>query len=112
MIGLLVVSVGGPKTSLVLLLFLVIASAPPRLSLGVVYAATLSSVGVYLAVLAWYVFVQVGSVVYYSDPDKRIPRSSQVIFVLTLLTAGFLAGQGVRQARRLVRSVFNPNQAR
>jgi hypothetical protein len=105
MIGLLVGSVGGPKSSLVLLFFLVIASAPPRMSLGAVYTATLGSLGVYLALLTYYVYFQVGSNMYYSDPARRIPRSSQIIFVLALLTAGFLAGQAVRQARRLVRFV-------
>jgi len=113
MIGLLVAWVGGPKSPLVLLLFVVIASAPPRMSLGAVYATTLGSLGVYLAVLIWYVFFQVGSAVYYADPERRIPRSSQIILVLALLTAGFLAGQTVRQARRLVRFVCSSgNQTR
>ena len=93
MIGLLLPWVGGPKSTLVLLLFLVIASTPPRMSLGAVYLATLGSLAVYLAVLAWYVYAQVGAAVYYADPAQRIPRSSQMIFVLALLTAGFLAGR-------------------
>lgn len=102
MIGLLVVGVGGPKSALILLLFLVVASTPPRMALGTVYLATLGGVADYLAVLSYYVFVQVGATQYYSNPEQRIPRSSQVIFVLALLAAGLLAGQAVRQTRRLV----------
>jgi len=112
MTGVLVATVGGPKSTLILLLFLVIASAPPRMSLGAVYTATLGSLLVYLALLIYNVFVHGGFQSYYEDPD-RIPRSTQIIVVLALLTAGFLAGQAVRQARRLVQFLSStPNQAR
>ena len=63
---------GGPKaTPLVLLYLLVVAAAPPRLSLRLVWLATLAAVAGYLVALGHYVFVRVGTAVYYSDPAVR-----------------------------------------
>jgi hypothetical protein len=92
---------GGPKSPLVLLYLLVIAAAPLRLSLRVVYVATAAAVLGYLIALGHYVFVRVGASAYYADPALRIPRPQEVVTVLALLTAGLLAGQAVRQAHRL-----------
>jgi hypothetical protein len=92
---------GGPKSPLVALYLLVVASAPLRLSLRVVYAATAAAVLGYLAALGHYVFVRVGVTAYYADPAVRVSRPQEVVLVLVLLTAGLLAGQAVRQARRL-----------
>ena len=101
----LVVLAGGPQSPLVILYFLVIAAAPLRLSLRLVYAATGLAVAGYLFLLGHYVFYQVGPERYYSHPELRIPRTQEAIFLLGLLTSGVLAGQVVRQARRLARSV-------
>jgi hypothetical protein len=103
LLTLLLAEAGGVKSPLVVLYFLVIAAAPLRLSLPLVYAATLGSIACYLVLLGAYAWFQVGWEEYYSNPLVRVPRTQQVIFVLALGTAGFLAGQTVRQARRLVR---------
>jgi hypothetical protein len=91
----------GPRTPLVLLLFLVIASAPMRLSLPAVYVATACAIAGYLFLLGHYAWYVVGFKVYYATPELRIPRSTEIITALSLLVAGLMAGQTVRQARRL-----------
>jgi hypothetical protein len=101
--ALLIVPGNGPKSPLVVLYFLVIVSAGLRLSLPLVYTATLGSVAAYLIVLGTYVFGQIGAVRYYAaDSIYRVPRTQEVICLLALGGAGLLTGQLVRQARRLV----------
>jgi len=102
MITLLCTIAGGPQTPLVLLYFLAIGTAPLRLSLPLVYVTTLASIVGYLSVLAWYAWHVVGFHTYYATPSLRIPRSQEIITVLSLGVAGLLAGQMVRQARRMV----------
>lgn len=92
---------GGPRSPLVVLLFLVIAMSPLRLSLRLVYATTIGAGLAYLALLAFYAWVQIGYEKYYATPELRIPRDEQAIYLLALLVAGLLAGQAVRQARRI-----------
>jgi hypothetical protein len=100
---LLILTQGGPKSPLVVLYFLIIAAAPLRMSLPLVYATTLGAMLAYLLLLGDYVFVVVGAERYYAaDFTERIPRTQEVIFLLGLAVAGLLAGQMVRQARRLV----------
>jgi hypothetical protein len=84
------------KSWLAALYLLVIATAPLRLSLPLVYTATLGSMAAYLYFL--------GYVKYWLhlDDTQRLSRPNQVIFLLSLGAAGLLAGQMVRQARRLV----------
>ena len=93
---------GGPHSPLVVLYFLVIAAAPLRLSLPLVYAATLGAMLAATVMMGGYVFGVVGTTDYY-DPSKgyQVPRTSEVIFLLALGAAGLLAGQVVRQARRV-----------
>jgi len=91
----------GPRSPLAVLYFLVIAAAPLRLSLPLVYVATLASMGGYLIALGYYAFVLVGYEQYYANPAVRIPRTQEIIFLLALGAAGLLAGQVVRQIRRL-----------
>jgi hypothetical protein len=95
-------SKGGPHSPLVVLYFLVIAAAPLRLSLPLVYAATLGAMLAATVMMGGYVFAVVGTTDYY-DPSKgyQVPRTSEVIFLLALGTAGLFAGQVVRQARRV-----------
>ncbi len=96
---------GGPKaTPLVLLYLLVVAASPLRLSLRLVYLATLAAVLGYLIALGHYVFVRIGTAAYYADPAVRIPRPQEAITLLAILTSGLLAGQAVRQAMRLANS--------
>jgi hypothetical protein len=93
---------GGPHSPLVVLYFLVIAAAPLRLSLRLVCAATLGAMVAAMLMMGCYVWGVVGSADYYA-PDSRylMPRTHEVIFLLALAVAGLLAGQAVRQARRL-----------
>jgi hypothetical protein len=101
--ALLIVNPDGPRSPLLLLYFVLIAAAPLRLSLRLVYATTLGAMAAAALVLGYYVFFRVGREAYY-DPEKsyRIARSAQITFLLSLGTAGLFAGQAVRQARRLV----------
>ena len=92
---------GGPRSPLVLLLFLVIAMSPLRLSLRLVYATTAGAILSYLSLLAFYAWVRIGYEKYYATPELRIPRSEEATYVLALFVAGLLAGQAVRQARRI-----------
>ena len=100
--ALLAVTPAGPTSALLVLYFLIIASAPLRLSLPLVYVATLASMAGYVVLLGHYAYVVVGAERYYSEPELRVPHSFEVIFLLGLGAAGILAGQAVRQARRLV----------
>ena len=94
----------GPRSPLVLLFFLVIASAPLRLSLPLVYVATLGAMAASVALVGFKYFVLFGPSSYYDQAHDhdRVPRTVQIIFLLALGAAGLLAGQMVRQARRLV----------
>jgi len=92
----------GDRGPMVLLLFLVIAAAPVRFSLKLVYVATLGAMLTYLLLIGTS-FVMMGSERYYAvDNVRRVPRPTQAIMLLSLGGAGLLAGQVVRQARRLV----------
>jgi hypothetical protein len=99
--GLIAFTRDRPTSPLTVLFFLVVASSALRLSLELVYVATLGSVAAYLFLLGFYAFWVIGYDAYYANESIRIPRTHEVIFVLGLLTAGLLAGQTVRQARRL-----------
>ena len=91
----LLVVAGDPHTWLAALYVLVIAAAPLRLSLPLVYFATLGSMAAYGFFLGYAKFwLELG-------PEQRLSRPNQVIFALALGAAGILAGQMVRQARRL-----------
>src|SRR5262245_37440921 len=87
---------GDARSTLALLYFLVIAAAALRLSLPLVYAATLGAMACYAFFL--------GYVKFWLElpPKERLPRPQQIIFLLALGAAGIVAGQMVRQARRLV----------
>jgi hypothetical protein len=86
-----------------LLYFIVVASAPLRLSLKLVAATTLGAMAAATLVLGHFVFITVGREAYYApDSEYRVPRSYEVLFLLALGACGLLAGQSVRQARRLV----------
>jgi hypothetical protein len=91
-----------PTSPLLTLYFVVIASSALRLSLRLVYVATLGSIVAYLFLLGFYAFWVVGSEAYYGKEGLRIPRAHEVIFILALGATGICAGQMVRQARRLV----------
>ncbi len=103
MVTLLGIVARGPQTPLMLLFFIVIASAPLRLSLRLVWVATLGAMAGYAIVLAYYAWWLIGWDKYYSTPELRIPRSSEAIWILSMGVAGLLAGQVVRQMRRICR---------
>ncbi len=104
MVSGLVMLSGQPRGVFVMLYLLVIASAVLRLSLPLVYVATASAAMGYLASLAHYAWVTIGSEKYYAEAGTRIPRSEQFMVLLVFLIAGLLAGQAVRQARRVALS--------
>ena len=101
--ALVMVSPDGPISPLMLLFFVVIAAAPLRLSLPLVYVTTLGAMAAALIALGQYVVLRLGWEEY-MDASKghRIPHVTEVIFLLALGASGLLAGQSVRQARRLV----------
>jgi hypothetical protein len=101
--ALVMVSPDGPRSPLMLLFFVVIAAAPLRLSLPLVYVTTLGAMAAALIALGQYVLLRHGWEEY-MDPGKghRIPRVTEMIFLLALGASGLMAGQSVRQARRLV----------
>jgi hypothetical protein len=93
----------GPHSPLIFLYFLVIAAAPLRLSLRLVSAATLGAMGTATLMMGCYVFALIGSTDYYAAGSLwQVPRPSEIVFLLSLGAAGLLAGQVVRQAKRLV----------
>jgi hypothetical protein len=101
--ALLVIGGKGPVSPLIFLYFLVVAAAPLRLSLHLVYVATFGAMAAATLVMGHYVFIQTGYGTYYhSEFGGRVPRSHEIIFLLSIAAAGLLAGQAVRQARRLV----------
>ena len=86
-----------PKSTLAALYFLVIAAAALRLSLALVWAATLGAMG---ACAFFHGYVRFWAEL---PAGQRLPRTQQIVFLLALGAAGILAGQVVRQVRRLVR---------
>jgi hypothetical protein len=103
MVALLGMLRGDPRTPVVLLFFAVIVSAAVRLSLPLVWFATIGSVIGYLAIVAHYAWRIIGFERYYATPELRIPRGDEAMVILALLVTGVFAGQVVRQARRLTR---------
>jgi hypothetical protein len=88
---------GEPRTTLFVLYFLVIAAAPLRLSLGLVYAATLGGITGFLFFLGYIRFwLQIPA-------EQRLSRVEQMIVILALGGTGLLAGQVIRQITRLLR---------
>jgi len=84
----------GPRSPLIVVLFLVVATAPLRLDLRVVWTATILALLSYAFVCGHAKWVR---------PENRVPRRQEVVVALGLALAGFLAGQAVRQARRFAR---------
>jgi hypothetical protein len=101
MVTLLGIAAGGPRTPLMLLYFIVIASAPLRMSLAVVWVATLGAIAGDAIVIMYYAWYVIGFHKYYATPELRLSRSSEFIWFLSLGVAGLLAGQVVRQMRRV-----------
>lgn len=101
--ALIMASPDGPRSSLMLLYFVILAAAPLRLSLPLVVTTTLACMVAAILVVGQYVFIRVGWARYYSPENTdRIARVSEAFFLLALGAVGLLAGQMVRQARRLV----------
>ncbi len=90
-----------PRSALAVLYFLVILSAGMRLSLPLVYLATLGSMAAYAGFLGY-------GYGWFENAGEHFSRAAHVIFLLALAAAGFLTGQMVRQARRLVGSAAGP----
>ena len=68
---------GGPKsTPLVLLYLLVVAASPPRMSLPMVWLATAAAGLGYLVALGHYVFIRIGTAAYYCRPGAANPAAT------------------------------------
>ena len=101
----LALSGDGPHSPLMLIYFLIIATAPLRLSLPLVYATTVGAAAASMLLLGYQYYFLIGPDNYYNvDPkdSRRIDQTVQIIYLLSLGAAGVLTGQMVRQARRLV----------
>lgn len=95
---------GGPGSPLVVVLLLVVWTSALRLSLPAVWTATLGAIAV-LAVLY-------GVARWGGRADMIVPRTAQVIYVLAAGCAGLLAGQSVRQMRRVAQDLTQRLEAR
>lgn len=91
--SLLIVS-DGPRSPLLVVLLLIVATASLRVHLRLVWVASLLVILSYGVVCGHSRWVR---------PESRIPVHHHVIFVLALGSAGLLAGQSVRQTRRFAR---------
>jgi hypothetical protein len=91
----LLVIAGDPRSMYASLYFLVVTASALRLSLPLVYTAAGASIAGYLFYLG---FVRWGLAL---PEGQRLPRAQQVLVVLALAVAGLLAGQLVRQCRRV-----------
>jgi len=84
----------GPESPLVLVYFLIMALAALRLSLGLIWFATLGSMAGYMALVGladktWF------------DADHAVAPVTQLITVLSLILTGVVLGQVVRRVRSL-----------
>lgn len=86
---------GGPQSQFLILLLLILFTAPLRLNLRLVWVATLAVALSYGTICGHSKWVNV---------ETQIPVVHHVIFFLGLATAGLVAGQCVRQARRFAQN--------
>lgn len=86
---------GDPKSTRAVLFFLIVAAAGLRLSLPLIYAATL---GCMLAYGGFAVYCRFWLEL---SAQQQSAPASHIVFLLALGTSGLLAGQWVRQGRRL-----------
>jgi hypothetical protein len=85
-----------PYSLLTVLYLLVVAAAALRLCLVLVYAATLGAMAGFLLFHGYIRFWLA------LPPDQRLSHAQQTLFLLAVAVTGLIAGQVVRQARRLV----------
>lgn len=102
MCGVLISYGDGPRSSLLVLLPVIVAASSVRLSKGLVWFSTLGAWACYLAILAHYAWYKIGADVYYASEELRIPRTKQLMMLIVIGAAGLLAGQSVRQVRRIM----------
>lgn len=93
LVTLYLVAGGGPRSPLTVIYFIVLAASSLRLSLRLVWATTAFTLLGYLSAVLYTVRFK---------PQWRIPHDEQVVFMLALAGTGLVAGQMVRQARRLI----------
>ncbi len=84
-----------PYSLFTVLYVLVVAAAALRLSLVLIYTATFGAMAAFLFFHGYIRFWLEMRV------EQRLPHSQQVIFLLALAVTGLVAGQVLRQARRL-----------
>lgn len=91
-----------PRSMIVTAWFLIIASSSLRFSLPPVYLSVFGSL------LGYLVFLGHSRYVLQLPIELRVPRTNQIVFALALVVAGLLAGQSVRQARRIAAGISSP----
>ncbi len=89
---------GGPRSPLVLVLFLIIALAGLRFSLRLVWFATLGSMLAYLSLVA---VIDLHSHGQWFDSDHAVPIVEQLMTLLALGLVGVIVGQIVRRVRAM-----------
>jgi len=103
-VSVLIAVAADPKSPLLLLYFLILASTPLRMSPRLVQAATILTILAYLCLLGYYIFVDIGWKEYSRNPSVKLGRGLEIFIVLGMASAGFFASQAVRQFRRLMES--------
>jgi hypothetical protein len=86
----------GPRSPLVVVYFLIIATAGLRFSLPLIWFATAGAVAGYLFLAG---FARWGEVPGWPRADVTVPRHYVVIVVIALVLAGVVVGQIVRRVR-------------
>ena len=89
---LLLLASDGPRSPLLVLIPLIVASTAIRLNINLVRTSTFFAAIAYGAVLVH---------AYEFRPEWVVPRRQQAIFTLAIGCAGLIAGQAVRRAKRL-----------
>jgi hypothetical protein len=97
----LLTQAGDPRSPLLILYFVILASASLRLSSRLVLTTTGGAVFGYFCLVYYFIHFEVGSVEYEANPTIRVSRGFLIFIVMALAGAGLLASQGVRQSRRL-----------
>ncbi len=105
---LLVNVAGGPQSSLVLLLPIIVFSSALRQELSLVRIAVVGALLTYGTLLVTFVWLQTGSQKYYAEESLRISRSEQLIVAAAILVSGLLAGQVIRQRHFLMSRQVSP----
>jgi hypothetical protein len=94
LLTLLLMVADGPRSPLVVGLFLVPAMATLRFQLRLVWFATVAATLSYIWLLGWAVWIA-------GARDVRVPRYHELIFLTALVLCGIIQGQVIRQVKSM-----------